>query len=306
MAALLEEARSVVITPGYGMATAQAQYAVDRAPRRLRDRGVNVRFGIHPVAGRLPGHMNVLLAEAKVPYDIVLGWTRSTTTWRTPMSCSSSAPTTRSTRRLWTTPARRSRGCRCSTCGGARCDRLQALDGDRLCGSTEPVVLQGELADALRGRQGQVEEILAGPLTSPLRRVRRRWPSSRGSWPRRTCARSWTECGRIPSTSLGGDPRRHRWRFRVPQRTRPFGDVPCAAWRAPYQTLSVTCAQNPGTPGDLPTRLPCSAWAPSPCQRKTRTPGSRGPAQVEVIDGGASLRCGLPEPRPLGSRRRSR
>jgi NAD(P) transhydrogenase subunit beta len=54
------------------MATAQAQYAVAELTRRLRDRGVNVRFGIHPVAGRLPGHMNVLLAEAKVPYDIVL------------------------------------------------------------------------------------------------------------------------------------------------------------------------------------------------------------------------------------------
>ncbi len=71
-AILLDEARSVIITPGYGMATAQAQYAVADLTRRLRDRGVNVRFGIHPVAGRLPGHMNVLLAEAKVPYDIVL------------------------------------------------------------------------------------------------------------------------------------------------------------------------------------------------------------------------------------------
>ena len=71
-AALLGQAGSVVITPGYGMATAQAQYAVADLTRRLRDRGVNVRFGIHPVAGRLPGHMNVLLAEAKVPYDIVL------------------------------------------------------------------------------------------------------------------------------------------------------------------------------------------------------------------------------------------
>ena len=69
---LLGEARSVIITPGYGMATAQAQYAVADLTRKLRDRGVDVRFGIHPVAGRLPGHMNVLLAEAKVPYDIVL------------------------------------------------------------------------------------------------------------------------------------------------------------------------------------------------------------------------------------------
>ena len=69
---MLASASSVIITPGYGMAVAQAQYPVAELTRQLRDRGVNVRFGIHPVAGRLPGHMNVLLAEAKVPYDIVL------------------------------------------------------------------------------------------------------------------------------------------------------------------------------------------------------------------------------------------
>ena len=68
----LKNAHDVVITPGYGMATAQAQYAVAELTSQLRKRGVNVRFAIHPVAGRLPGHMNVLLAEAKVPYDIVL------------------------------------------------------------------------------------------------------------------------------------------------------------------------------------------------------------------------------------------
>lgn len=72
VAELLKDASSVVITPGYGMAVAQAQYPVADLTRRLRERGVDVRFGIHPVAGRLPGHMNVLLAEAKVPYDIVL------------------------------------------------------------------------------------------------------------------------------------------------------------------------------------------------------------------------------------------
>ncbi|HQR26782.1 MAG TPA: Re/Si-specific NAD(P)(+) transhydrogenase subunit beta, partial [Nocardioides sp.] len=71
-AELLAESHSVIITPGYGMATAQAQHAVADLTSKLRARGVNVRFGIHPVAGRLPGHMNVLLAEAKVPYDIVL------------------------------------------------------------------------------------------------------------------------------------------------------------------------------------------------------------------------------------------
>ena len=69
---MLTNASSVVITPGYGMAVAQAQYPVADLVSRLRARGIDVRFGIHPVAGRLPGHMNVLLAEAKVPYDIVL------------------------------------------------------------------------------------------------------------------------------------------------------------------------------------------------------------------------------------------
>jgi len=72
VAELLKDAKSVVITPGYGMAVAQAQYPVADLTARLRKRGITVRFGIHPVAGRLPGHMNVLLAEAKVPYDIVL------------------------------------------------------------------------------------------------------------------------------------------------------------------------------------------------------------------------------------------
>ena len=72
VAAALNDADSVIIVPGYGMAVAQAQQSVSELTRKLRARGKNVRFAIHPVAGRLPGHMNVLLAEAKVPYDIVL------------------------------------------------------------------------------------------------------------------------------------------------------------------------------------------------------------------------------------------
>ncbi|HWJ10225.1 MAG TPA: Re/Si-specific NAD(P)(+) transhydrogenase subunit beta [Nocardioides sp.] len=72
VAELLSGASSVVITPGYGMAVAQAQYPVADLTAKLRAKGIDVRFGIHPVAGRLPGHMNVLLAEAKLPYDIVL------------------------------------------------------------------------------------------------------------------------------------------------------------------------------------------------------------------------------------------
>jgi NAD(P) transhydrogenase subunit beta len=72
VAAMLSEADEVIIVPGYGMAVAQAQGTVSEITKRLRAKKINVRFGIHPVAGRLPGHMNVLLAEAKVPYDIVL------------------------------------------------------------------------------------------------------------------------------------------------------------------------------------------------------------------------------------------
>jgi len=71
-AQIIREAKSVIITPGYGLAVAKAQYAVAEITKYLRDNGCNVRFGIHPVAGRMPGQLNVLLAEAGIPYDIVL------------------------------------------------------------------------------------------------------------------------------------------------------------------------------------------------------------------------------------------
>ncbi len=120
-AELLREATSVVITPGYGMAVAQAQYPVAELTRRLRDRGIEVRFGIHPVAGRLPGHMNVLLAEAKVPYDIVLEMDEINDDFADDLrGARHRRQRHRQPGRRARTRAARSPACRCCTCGRRR------------------------------------------------------------------------------------------------------------------------------------------------------------------------------------------
>ena len=163
---LLSEARSVVITPGYGMAVAQAQYPVADLTRKLRERGIDVKFAIHPVAGRLPGHMNVLLAEAKVPYDIVLEMdevnddlkdvdvvlvigandTVNPAAAEDPTSPIAGMPVIR----VWEAETGH---------------RVQAVDGHRLRRRAEPAVLQGEHPDALRRRQGPRRGHPQGPLT---------------------------------------------------------------------------------------------------------------------------------------------
>ena len=155
VAELLADAKSVVITPGYGMAVAQAQYPVAELTKKLREKGIEVRFGIHPVAGRLPGHMNVLLAEAKVPYDIVLEMDEINGDF------ADHRRRARHRRQRHRQPGRPG-GAGLADRGHARPrglarqgrHRLQALDGHRLRRRAEPAVLQGQLADALRRRQG--------------------------------------------------------------------------------------------------------------------------------------------------------
>ena len=150
-AELLASAHSVIITPGYGMAVAQAQYGVADLTRKLRDRGVDVRFGIHPVAGRLPGHMNVLLAEAKVPYDIVLEMDEINDDFDEHRR----RPGHRRQRHRQPGrvggPEQPDRG-HAGAHGLERRqrDRVQAVHGLGLRGRAEPAVLQGEHPDAVR------------------------------------------------------------------------------------------------------------------------------------------------------------
>ncbi len=154
-AELLADASSVVITPGYGMAVAQAQYPVADLTARLRAKGVDVRFGIHPVAGRLPGHMNVLLAEAKVPYDIVLEMDEINDDFaQTDVVLVIGANDTVNPAAL-DEPELAHRGH--ARAGGLERQgrhRLQALDGRRLRGRAEPALLPRQLADAVRRREG--------------------------------------------------------------------------------------------------------------------------------------------------------
>jgi hypothetical protein len=112
---LLESARSVVFVPGYGMAVAQAQHAVRELGDLLEANGCEVKYAIHPVAGRMPGHMNVLLAEANVPYEQLVEPAMSIPPWPPWTSPSSSAPTMSSIPPPATTPPARSTACRSST-----------------------------------------------------------------------------------------------------------------------------------------------------------------------------------------------
>ena len=227
-AELLTEAHSVIITPGYGMAVAQAQYPVAELTRKLRERGIDVRFGIHPVAGRLPGHMNVLLAEAKVPYDIVLEMDEINDDFpRTDVVLVIGANDTVNPAAIDEPgqPDRRDAGAH-GVEGQAR-HRVQAVDGHRLRGRAEPAVLQGEHPDAVRRRQGPGRGHHQGPVgvaSAGQRRMPRRAPAA--------CRPA--DAGRICTLPLPAQPGGTCTSGLRPVRVTP-GDRGrrCPDWRAP-------------------------------------------------------------------------
>ena len=164
---LLTHARSVVITPGYGMAVAQAQYPVADLTKKLRDRGIDVKFGIHPVAGRLPGHMNVLLAEAKVPYDIVLEMDEVNDDLAdTDVVLVIGANDTVNPSAAEDPDLADRRDAGAAGLGGGPRHRLQAVDGDGVRRGPEPPVLPREQPDALRRRQAPRRGHHPRPLTA--------------------------------------------------------------------------------------------------------------------------------------------
>ena len=156
----------MVITPGYGMAVAKAQYPVAELVAKLRARGVDVRFGVHPVAGRLPGHMNVLLAEAKVPYDIVLEMDEINDDFAdTDVVLVIGANDTVNPAAL-DDPSSPIAGMPVLEVWKARAGRrLQAVDGHGVRRRAEPAVLPGQHRDAVRRREGADRAHRAGALS---------------------------------------------------------------------------------------------------------------------------------------------